>query len=464
MTQTATGLCGEVYEVAVTDANGLSDTFQVSINNFVPTVTLSVSAEFCDYDNSVDLVNYSPVPGAGQFGNIVGTGVSDFVFYPDSASAGTHTLVYTFTDENGCTNFAEDEMIVHPTPVVTINVANEYCLNDDPALLTNVTPPTNGTEGTGIISGPGVASGGLNTTFFSPLSAGVGTHTITYTYTTIHGCVNSETDEIIVHPTPQVDINVSNAYCAYDPIVDITLTTTPAINDLSGTGVISGPGVTNESNEYLFDPELAGSGTHTITYTFTTIHGCVNSGTDEIIVHNTPVIDFTADPVEAFVPSTVTFTNNSNFATNFIWYFGDGDSLQSNANSLSHLYGEIGVYNVVLVGEANGCFSSDSLEIIVFSPVIYDIPHVFSPNGDDSNPLFNLINMAGFDKIASFEFLILNRWGNVMRTYTDPYFGWDGKTDNGNDAPEGVYFYKLFMTSDMGDEFENHGYFHLIRQ
>lgn len=463
MTPTATGLCEGTYTVVVTDDNGISESFSVEIENYVPEVTLNVANEYCPYDGNVDLVNYTPVPNANQVGDIVGQGVNNFVFSPNDAGVGTHALIYTFTDENGCTNSAQDEIVVHPIPEITLNVTNAYCANDVPVQISNFTPPTNGPLGSGTISGPGISLAGLNNIFFTPQAAGPGVHTITYDYTSIHGCVNSVTNEITVYAIPNVDINVANAYCVYDPDVDITMTTEPTTIGANGSGVISGPGVTANGNSFFFNPETAGPGTHTITYTYTTDDGCINTATDQIIVHDIPVIDFTANPIEAFVPSNVTFTNNTLGNTNFMWYFGNGDSLQSNANQVQYLYNEIGNYTVVLFGEANGCENWDSLAIAVISPILYDFPNVFSPNGDNENPFFNLINVAGIEKVATFELIILNRWGNVLKVFEDPFFTWDGKTNDGSDATEGVYFYKLYMTSAFDDVFENHGFFHLIR-
>lgn len=218
MTQTAIGLCGEEYQVIVTDANGLVDTFTVAIENFVPTVTLDVAAEYCIYEDDVLLTNYSPVAGANESGLFTGNGMSGFTFSPEDAGAGTHDVTYTFVDENGCTNFATNQITIHPIPEITLNVTNTYCVYEPAVLITGtVTPPMNGAQGTGQISGQGVVASGLNTVFFDPQTAGPGIHTITYDYISIHGCVNSVTNQIVVNPMPVVNITLGNEYCTYDP-------------------------------------------------------------------------------------------------------------------------------------------------------------------------------------------------------------------------------------------------------
>ncbi len=55
------------------------------------------------------------LPGSGVF---AGNGVSSSgIFTPSVAGAGTHTLRYTYTGTNGCSNFLEQTITVDPTPV-----------------------------------------------------------------------------------------------------------------------------------------------------------------------------------------------------------------------------------------------------------------------------------------------------------------------------------------------------------
>jgi Leucine-rich repeat (LRR) protein len=62
------------------------------------------------------------------------------------------------------------------------------------------------------------------------------------------------------------------------------------------------------------------------------------------------------------VPMSVTFTNSTPNLTNydFIWYFGDGTMLSSNASSVNHTYYFNGIYSVSLVAfdNTNGCYDT----------------------------------------------------------------------------------------------------------
>jgi gliding motility-associated-like protein len=98
------------------------------------------------------------------------------------------------------------------------------------------------------------------------------------------------------------------------------------------------------------------------------------------------------------------------------------------------------------VTDAAGC--KDQYKVVIFIDADFDMPNVFTPNGDGANDVFAMYN-AIFD---SFEILIQNRWGNVV-TDQKNLTGinmWDG-TDNGNEkCHDGVYFYQLTGTLNDG--------------
>ena len=88
------------------------------------------------------------------------------------------------------------------------------------------------------------------------------------------------------------------------------------------------------------------------------------------------------------------------------------------------------------------------------------VPNVFTPNDDGSNDNFQLLFESG---ITSLNCIITNRWGNVVRTFNDPSFSWDGNNENGNAVQDGVYFYKIDAVTDGGNEVSKHGFVHLVR-
>lgn len=71
---------------------------------------------------------------------------------------------------------------------------------------------------------------------------------------------------------------------------------------------------------------------------------------------------------------------------------------------------------------------------------IYFLPNVFTPNGDGINDVFTPLLPYKF--VDSIEFLIYNRWGNLVFQTSDPMLNWDGTDqESGKPVVDGVYFY-----------------------
>lgn len=91
----------------------------------------------------------------------------------------------------------------------------------------------------------------------------------------------------------------------------------------------------------------------------------------------------------------------------------------------------------------------------------FEVPNVFSPNGDSSNDNFSLVFSEGMEK---FNIVIVNRWGNIIREFNEANFAWNGTDEAGNEVPEGVYFYKAIGTLYGGTELIKQGFVHLVRK
>lgn len=82
----------------------------------------------------------------------------------------------------------------------------------------------------------------------------------------------------------------------------------------------------------------------------------------------------------------------------------------------------------------------------------YEIPNIFTPNGDESNDYF----LCQFDNELDYIYIV-NRWGNSIITLNSTNPSWDGRID-GVDVSEGVYFYKAFIKGKYKT-----GFIHLVR-
>jgi gliding motility-associated-like protein len=69
----------------------------------------------------------------------------------------------------------------------------------------------------------------------------------------------------------------------------------------------------------------------------------------------------------------------------------------------------------------------------------YELPNVFSPNGDGHNDLFSPLP---YRYVKDVNISIYDRWGLLMFETTDPDILWDGTNfKNKEKCPDGTYFY-----------------------
>ena len=240
-----------------------TNTFEIEVEA-LPIVEVPDNFAVCVTSGSLILATYV-TPSTGIF---TGDYVEFGVFDPTIAGVGEHTIFYEVISANGCSTIESFKITVDPLPVITVPANFEVCV-DAPAFMLTGSMPTGGTY-----SGVGVVDG----TFDAAL-AGVGAHTITYSYTELT-CTLQNTFTIIVNPLPIITVPANFEVC---------LNTEPFMltGALPEGGVYSGDGVSVVGN---FEAIAAGVGTHTITYTYEDENGCENSNTFTITVKELPVV------------------------------------------------------------------------------------------------------------------------------------------------------------------------------
>jgi PKD repeat protein len=157
-------------------------------------------------------------------------------------------------------------------------------------------------------------------------------------------CEASDEVEIFVDALPDVTINPVNDLCMNDDPVTLTAATDGGV--WNGTGVDSG----------LFYPEIAGVGTHAITYVL--INGvCTATDEIEIVVHEAPIADI--NPVPALCldaePYVLSAVNEGG-----VW---SGDGVTDGVFYASDV--GVGTYTVSYELSNGICSDLDEIEIIV---------------------------------------------------------------------------------------------------
>jgi gliding motility-associated-like protein len=114
----------------------------------------------------------------------------------------------------------------------------------------------------------------------------------------------------------------------------------------------------------------------------------------------------------------------------------------------------------LIVTNSLGCTDTAVVPIRVNPTFNVFVPSAFTPNLDNRNEAFRPV-VTGF---KTYEFLVLNRWGNVVFSTTDAQLGWNGRVGNtGAECPEGVYVWVVYVRDFADSPYEKRGTVTLLR-
>ena len=155
-------------------------TLTVTINN-LPAITINPIPDICPSDPPYTL---SGTPPGGTW---AGAGVTGNTIDPSSLPFGQHSVTYTYTDGNGCTNSTSATFNVIPCgctnpPNVNAGADNAICANQTfttAGILTNTVLCTWTTSGDGVFANPGNP-----VTTYTPGTNDIAAGTVTLTITT----------------------------------------------------------------------------------------------------------------------------------------------------------------------------------------------------------------------------------------------------------------------------------------
>ncbi|NOQ25141.1 MAG: hypothetical protein GQ564_07235, partial [Bacteroidales bacterium] len=405
-----TGLGANTYTLIVTDGNFCTSTDVVDINvKDNPTVNGGIDQFSCNGEN-VNLLatGFVGSPPYSYDWGTAGVG-SAIIVNPINPVAGSAILVnkyfVTVSDANSCIGTDSVKVTVNaPSSIVIINDGDKYCT--DAGLITMNATPVGGSwnEISGTIPMP------LNT--FDPALYTSGSYTFEYTYNdpATGGCTTTKqaTIEILPYATPSnldiTDLN-SGLYCSTD--VGPHIITGVMNPDLSGqSGVIekiisTGAGLTNIGDGTgNFNPSIAGSGIHTITYTVTT-PGCSNTYSENITVGN--AVNYPNMPTSMCVGDTDFALEADNILGNWKIRFENGLGVETMNTTIAYDFpnaklsaSEAGTYYITYELSTPGQYNcGDTVEVIIdaiptVSFTIDGIQHTnmglnFCDNGVDVN-------------------------------------------------------------------------------
>ncbi len=355
-----------------------------------------------------------------------------------ASSTATGVFTLTVTDpSNGCI-----QTYTTSTSLPSIGIVSSPTTN----LLTCITTTVNANASSDV-GNVIVWNNGTSTVTTNPLPISAdGTYTAIATNSL--GCTSQSVVTVTTNTFVNVSLNSAGIIPCNTGSVNIIASST-GIGSYSYSWQPSSPSFTGT----VFTGTTAG--TYTVIAT-NAVNGCTTSATSTLIFDNINA-SFDASVYSGLMPLPVTFTNTSfpnPVGTTYTWSFGDGNSVNSNDTIVNHLYNTSGNFPVILTATNGFCRDTAMRYIKVDIISLFEVPNVFTPNGDGKNDAFtfNAINMG------EITITIFDRWGLKMFEATDiGNIRWDGKNKSGKTVTDGTYFYILTATGLDGVKYDKQG-------
>ncbi|MFM9007457.1 MAG: PKD domain-containing protein, partial [Bacteroidota bacterium] len=332
------------YTVTGTSSFGCTSSASVTLTVWaLPSVNAGPDSTVCNQNVPVILVGTPPG------GTWSGPGVSNGQFTPTTpgVGVGTWSLIYSYTDANGCRNSDTARYtVVNPTPAVA-GVDDTLCLNSPPITL-------QGSPANGSWSGTGITPNGT----FTPSTVGV--FPLVYTYGS-GSCLSRDTLLMTVLPLPSLNLSPNDTICIGDTIA------------LS----VSSNNVPNQATTFVWSPTTglsAGTGPNVLafplvntTYTVTgnSTFGCSSSASVSVRVNPLPVVD--VGPNQSFCDTNLIVQLNPVTAGGGVW--SGSNITPGGALNLGPLTPGIYPYLYTFT-DSNGCINRDSLQVTISSPTL----------------------------------------------------------------------------------------------
>ncbi len=282
---TNTNTADTYYVIGTSMVNGCTTTMGSMSVSFVtpPSATIAAGQAFEKCESSTATfgvtIDISPT-NQGPWDLVISDGSTDYNFTantstdtwttPNVANTSTYTIT-SIEDRNGCVNAIPNggsvTVDVNPTPIVTLDGADETCINSGAISITaNVTPA--GTVISNYTWSTGTIDNGNQTITVSPNN--IPTHTYSVEVETDKGCINTQSKDITVHPLPVVSFDSDGSkyvFCMDD--TPASLTGSP----LGGKFYVDGV----ELGANSFNPASYTQGDHNVEYFYQDGNGCESS-------------------------------------------------------------------------------------------------------------------------------------------------------------------------------------------
>lgn len=190
--------------------------------------------------------------------------------------------------------------------------------------------------------------------------------------------------------------------------------------------------------------------------------GCLETTQIDVHFPEYPTATFSATPqITDIYDPHIEFTNTTEGDVSIQWVIGE--FMTSDEDNIGYTFpAQAAEYTVCLIAinEFN-CSDTTCQQVFVRDDIFIHVPNAFTPDGDGINDEFGPV--IGGNSYSEFDFLIFNRWGQMIYQSAHSEARWDG-TYNGKFVPEGVYIWRLRVRDAVTNEkYDMTGHVTLLR-
>jgi gliding motility-associated-like protein len=352
---------------------------------------------------------------------------------------GTYLVQLIAETSFGCKDTLTESVTIFPAPIAQFS-ASSACANVPVAFNNQSTASGANSVFNWNINGTS-AGNGANFTYTFPSG---GNYTVQLTITENNGgtvCASESTQTLVIFGIPEISVTGDLNICAGEQISLNNASTVSPTDALTHDWSVNGQTVLTSTN---FQSVFPLEGTFTIILNTTSASGCTANQTFTALVSPIPpapelnvnVVNCPGDEalLTAIVEpnATVFWSGPLNFTSNL------------SANNLQMFVPMMGNYAAYQVSDA-GCVSQTaSISVMIQNIYSFDdfqFPNVITPNNDNVNDELDVD--AFFQTCDSYTLSFFNRWGQLVYSHGPGGIPFSGRTQDGAELTDGVYFYKL---------------------
>jgi gliding motility-associated-like protein len=336
------------------------------------------------------------------------------------------------------------------TTSYSVGVSNGFCAKDTSTTITvNPLPVVSITPDTSICAGKGITltitGGGTYLWSNASTSSSISltpSSTITYTVVvTDNGCSKDAAVTVIVDSVPLVTITSPQKIC---PGTAVTLLATGGGKYLWSTGA------TTDS--------ISVSPTSTTTYSVTVSIVCKATSSTIVTVENLQIYACCDTTISS--GNSVSLNASGSDIIHYQWT--PSTRISCDTCPVVTVSPTVTTTYTVVGTDSLGCQTERIVVIIVDIPCVgFTIPNVFTPDFAGQQGL-NQVFYIKAENMSAWSIIIYDRWGKEMFKSGNPIQYWDGTTEGGSKAPDGVYYYIISATC-QNNTYKKDGFVQLIR-